>query len=148
METPFDLLQAFTSRRQCFAELLELSREQFRLIDEDDYTRLLRILGSKQRIIGRLEEIGKTYPRLGQEWKTRRDRLSTATRRACDETLAATDAMLAEIMEQERISTEHLARRREETRLQLQSVAAGAHAQTAYRDSLAPVTHRLLDVGQ
>lgn len=143
-----DYLRTFRERRQCFAELLLLSREQLGLIDGDDYPRLLAILGNKQRVIGRLEEIGKSQPRLGQTWQSQRDRLTPAARRACDETLAETESILATLLEQERISTDHLASRREATRQQLECVTAGAQVQEAYRDSLAPVTHRHLDLDQ
>lgn len=143
-----DFLQTFTDRRQCFVELLLLSREQLSLIDGDDYQRLLAVQGSKQRIIGRLEEIAKAAPRLGQEWKNCRDQLAPADRKACEAALAETEAILAALLEQERISTEYLQRRRDETQLQIAQLTAGEQAQSAYRDSLAPVTHRHLDINQ
>jgi hypothetical protein len=83
-----------------------------------------------------------------QEWHTHRDSLPPAFRQSCEETLAESERLLGELMEHERISTEFLARRRDETRSQLQQISAGSHAQAAYRDSLAPVTHRVLDVDQ
>lgn len=145
---PPDFLQTFTDRRHCFAELRALSLEQLSLIDTDDYSRLLSILGSKQRIIGRLEEIGRTHPLLWQDWKLRRDRLESDTRTDCDAILAETEAILADLLEHERASTDHLSRRRDETQLQLQRVTTGTQAQAAYRDSLAPTTHRHLDIGR
>lgn len=143
-----DFLQTFTDRRECFAELLKLSREQCELVDGDDYPRLLSLLGSKQRVIGRLEEIGKSRPKLGQEWHSRRDELPAISRQECDHVLHETEVILAELLIHERMSAEHLTRRRDETRLQLSTIAAGAEAQTAYHDNLAPVTHRHLNVDQ
>lgn len=143
-----NFLQAFTDRHRCFSELLRFSQQQRALIDSDDYTQLLAILGSKQRVIGRLEEIGRMHPALGQDWKQQRDSLPAADRSLCDEQLAATEVLLEELMELERTSTDQLARRRDETQLELHRVTTGAQAQAAYRDSLAPRTHRHLDVGQ
>ena len=139
-------LQCFVDRRQCFAELLQLSREQHQLIDTDDYTTLLVVLGNKQRVIGRLEEIARMNPYLGADWQTHRDRLPPTMRKGCEQVLAETEGILVDLMEEERQCTQFLTHRREETRLQLQGISAGQNAQSAYRDSLAPVTHRTLDV--
>jgi len=141
-------LQTFSDRRQCFSDLLGFSAEQLSLIESDDYTRLLAILGSKQRVIGRLEEISRMHPWLWQEWQRHRDGLDSELRAACEKVLAETEDVLAELMQHERNSTTHLSRRRDETQFQLHRVTAGAQAQAAYRDSLAPRTHRHLDVGQ
>ena len=145
---PPHFLQTFHERQKCFAELLDLARTQLESITNDDYTALLTILGNKQRVIGRLEEITRTQPQLWQDWQSGRDALDPYNRSACEASLAETEAILARLMEHEHISTEHLTRRREETQLQLQSIASGTRTNNAYRDSLAPVTHRLLDVGQ
>lgn len=143
-----EFVPAFTERRQCFAELLAFSRAQLALIDSDDYTRLLSLLGSKQRVIGRLEEIGKLHPRLWDAWRTARTQLPPVERATCERLLAETEALLAELLEHERVGTEQLARRRDHTQLELQDVTTGSQAQSAYRDSLAPATHRHLDIDQ
>lgn len=143
-----DYVAMFGERRKCFAALLELSRRQSGLVETDDYTELLNVLGKKQQIIGHLEEVGSRRPHLWQEWRRDRDRLPKAARQACEISLAESESLLAELMEHERVSTETLARRRDETRRELQSVTSGVRVNHEYRDSLAPVTHRHLDVGQ
>jgi hypothetical protein len=143
-----DFLQTFADRRQCFAELLELSRCQLGLVEADDYAQLLGLLGGKQRIIGRLEAIARIRPRLWDDWKLERDRLAPPERRACEQALAETEALLTQLLEQERISTECLARRRDRTAQQLQAVVTGSRVNQAYGDSLAPVTYRHLNTDQ
>jgi hypothetical protein len=140
-----DFLRTFADRRQCIADLLELSQRQHDLVESDDYSRLLGLLGGKQQIISRLEAIGKGRPQLWDEWREERGRLAPNDRQRCEQTLAETEALLAELLEQERVSTESLARRRDHTARQLRSVAAGSRVNQAYGESLAPMTHRFLD---
>jgi len=148
MPPPADFLRTFADRRNCIAELLELSQRQLDLVEADDYSRLLGLLGGKQQIISRLEAIGKVRPRLWDDWRAERDRLAPGERQACEETLAQTEALLARLLEHERVSTESLTRRRDDTARALRSVAAGNRVNQAYGDSLAPVTHRFLDRDQ
>jgi hypothetical protein len=142
-----DFLTLFVQRRQHFSELLQLSRGQLALVEADDHAQLLSLLGAKQRVIGRLEELGQHRPELWQEWRRDRDRLSPTQRSSCEATLAETESLLAELLENERVCTETLSRRRDATRRELQRVVHGSHVNQAYRDSLAPSTHRHLDVG-
>jgi hypothetical protein len=148
MPRPSDFLQTFTDRRQCFADLLELSKRQLGLVEADEYSRLLGLLGGKQQIIGRLETIGKAQPNLWDAWRQERDRLAPQARQACEQILAETESLLAELLEHERVGTDRLAHRRDQTAHQLRTVAAGSRVNQAYRDSLAPVTHRHLDLDQ
>ena len=148
MPAPLDFITTFKDRRQCFADLLQISRCQLGLVETDDYSQLLRLLGGKQQIIGRLEAISSRLPRLWDDWRRERERLAPGAREACEQTLADTEALLAELLEHERIATETLARRREQTAQQLAAVAGGSRVNQAYRDCLAPVTHRHLDLDQ
>jgi hypothetical protein len=143
-----DFLQTFADRRQCFVELLEFSKRQLGLVEADDYAQLLGLLGGKQRIIGRLETIGKGRPRLWEEWRALRDRLSPPERQACERTLAETESLLAQLLEHERAGTECLTRRRDQSARELRAVATGSRVNEAYGESLAPVTHRHLDRDQ
>ena len=148
MTAVLDFIATFKDRRQCFADLLSISRSQLGLVKTDDYPQLLRLLGGKQQIISRLEAISNRNPRLWDEWRGQRQHLAPATRAICEETLAATESLLAELLEQEHIATETLARRRDQTAHQLAAVAGGSRANQAYRDCLAPDTHRHLDLDQ
>src|SRR5262249_9549529 len=148
MLPPPEFLKIFNDRQQCFAELLELSQKQLGLVEADEYAQLLGLLGGKQQIIARLDTIGKTRPQLWDEWRLERDRLAPRIRRECEQALAETEALLSQLLESERVGTERLARRRDETARALRTVASGTRVNQAYRDSLAPVTHRHLDLDQ
>jgi hypothetical protein len=142
-----EFLRIFQTRRDYCQALLELSREQSELIATDDYTQLLVLLGRKQRVLGRMEELSRRQPQLWQRWKGERDQLDPPTRAACEASLADAEAILGELNRLEQTSTEHLARRRDETRRQLESLSQGVRVHDAYRDPYA-VPHRRLDVGR
>lgn len=148
MTSALDFIATFKDRRQCFADLLQISRSQLGLVETDDYPQLLRLLGGKQQIISRLEAISNRNPDLWEKWRGERQRLAPQTREICEQTLAETESLLAELLEHERIATETLSHRRDQTARQLAAVAGGSRMNEAYRDCLAPVTHRHLDLDQ
>lgn len=143
-----EFLQIFKVRREYCQALLELSRQQRELIDANDYPQLLELLGQKQRLLGRLEELSKLRPRLWEEWHEQRDALDSASRTECDRVLADAEAVLSQLLDEENASTDLLSRRRDETQRQLQAISAGAQAHSAYHDHLSHSTPRHLDVGQ
>ena len=143
-----EYLDLFTARRDCCRELLELSRKQQPLIEQDDYRRLLEVLGRKQRLLGSLDDIHKKHPDLKDSWKSRKPAIDPALRDDCDHLLAETEAILAEILEEERNSTNFLTDRRDRTQRQLEKISSGGRVHDAYRTSLAPATHRHLDIDQ
>lgn len=145
---PSNILSVLNARRQHCRNLLDLSKRQRTLIDASDYSQLLSILGQKQRLLGRLDEINKDYPDLKTRWKQVRDTGDAEWRDDCEHVLAETESLLAELIEEEQNSTDHLTRRRDATQKELQAVSQGARVHDAYRDSLAPSTHRHLDIGQ
>lgn len=148
MPAALDFITTFKDRRQCFADLLQISRSQLGLVETDDYSQLLRLLGGKQQIINRLEAISIREPQLWDKWRRERERIAPGARQDCEQTLAETESLLAELLEHERIATETLAHRRDQTARQLAAVAGGSRVNQAYRDCLAPVTHRHLDLDQ
>ncbi len=143
-----DFLKVFNARREhCFA-LLELSRKQLNLIDSEDYHTLLETLGRKQRILGHLDELNQLHPNLRVHWKSLRETAEPELRDQCEHALAETEAILAEILKEEHEGTDHLTERRDATQKQLQSLSQGTQVHTAYRDNLAPTTHRHLNIDQ
>lgn len=142
-----DLVDVFGTRHECCRALLQLSRRQRDLIAADDYTQLLAVLGQKQRLLGRLDELNRQHPDLRQQWRARRDSLPAAERQRCEHLLAEMEQMLAALTEEERESTDLLAARRDETQRQLHEIACGTEVHQAYRDEIRS-PHRRLDVGQ
>ncbi|MGE3315592.1 MAG: flagellar export chaperone FlgN [Planctomycetaceae bacterium] len=143
-----NMLTVLNTRRQHCRNLLELSRRQRDLIDASDYSQLLTILGQKQRLLGRLDELNREHPDLKSRWKQIRDTGDADWRDDCEHVLAETESLLAELIEEEQDSTDHLTRKRDTTQKELQAVTQGSRVHDAYRESLAPATHRHLDIGQ
>jgi hypothetical protein len=141
-------LTVFQSRRDHCQALLELSRVQQELIRSDDYTGLLVVLGKKQLILGRLDEMKTRHSEMLARWKSARDDFDAETRTDCEHVLAETEAVLAELIQEEESSTQHIVRRRDEAHGELLTLTQGSKVNHAYRDALAPTTHRHLDVNQ
>lgn len=134
-------------RRHCRA-LLELCRRQNGVIHAQEYSELMTILAQKQRILGRLDETSHRHSDLAREWKHLRETGQTDLREECEGLIAETEAILAELLQMEKEGTEQLCERRDATRRELQNIAQGARVNEVYRDNLAPVSHRHLDVGR
>jgi hypothetical protein len=145
---PSDFLTAFEARRDQCRALLELSRQQQALIGSDDYTGLLVVLGQKQLILGRLDDMKARHAEVYAQWTLCRNALDTDARHDCEHVLAETEALLAELIREEDSSTQHIVRRRDVAHHELQAVSHAGQVNRAYRDALAPATHRHLDVNQ
>jgi len=143
-----EILNILQMRRQHCRNLLDLSRRQRGLIDASDYSHLLTVLGQKQRLLGRLDELNTQHPDFRGQWATLRTLGDPEWRDDCEHVLAETEAILADLLAEEQESTEFLTQRRDDTQKQLQAVSQGARVHEAYRECLAPATHRHLDVGQ
>jgi hypothetical protein len=138
----------FSVRLEYSKALLKLSIQQQALIDQDDYPGLLDVLGEKQRLLGQLDQYTKQLPTLWEQWKSERDQLPTEQRETCDEILSESEAVLSKLLENEDTSTQSMVDRRDRTKQQVQSLNQGEKVGDAYRDSLAPVTHRHLNIDQ
>ena len=135
-------------RRDCCQSLLQLSRNQREFIAAGDYDGLLRLLGQKQRVLAKLDAQKREVPDLDDQWKLTRAALSPQARAVCEAYLSEMETALSELVEQESLTTVSLSQRRDKTQQLLQELAAGAQVNQAYRDQLAPVTHRHLDIGK
>ncbi len=143
-----DFLRIFTVHRECCRRLLDLSRSQDRLIEENDYDELLAVLGKKQQVLDQIAKFEEHRPRIKSMWKSLRGQLDDTLRGRCESLLDETAADLEELVRQEHRSSREIERRRAGTQQELRNLDQGERVQAAYRDSLAPVTHRRLDVGQ
>lgn len=137
-----DFQAAFQTRHACCQALLELSRQQGALIAAEDYDEFTTLLTSKQALIDYLGQLNGETLELQRTWPEKRDQLSSEERRRCEQLLADTEALLAELLEAEQFSSRQLVERRDQTTRELQSVAAGAQAQDAYALSSEPVLSR------
>ncbi|MDA0834586.1 MAG: hypothetical protein O3A29_15030 [Planctomycetota bacterium] len=149
-QTAIDYLQLFNTRREYFRLLLNLSRKQASCIHDEHYHDLVDILSQKQRILGSLDELSKTRHRHIQEWTMAREQLDPKMRAACEDCLAESESLLADLLSEETSSTTHLTTRRDKTRKQLLAVSQGSHVHAAYHNTESPSdsTSIHLDVNQ
>jgi len=141
-----NILQIMQTRRQHCRRLLRLSQQQRELIDTDNYTQLLAVLGNKQRILVRLDELKSRHPHFGRDWLTQRDSLDSSIRTEGETILSEIEAILSELLELEKESTRVISLRRDDTKRQLEILSQGTQTHEAYRDALAPVTSKYLDI--
>ncbi len=143
-----DILEILKHRRTHCHGLLELARRQKQVIDASDYSQLMALLAQKQRLLGRLDEINRRHPDLGRRWEQLRGQGSSPSRSDCEAVISETESILAEILQTEKEGTERLGRRRDDARRQLESIAHGVHVNETYRDNVAPLNHRFLDLNR
>lgn len=143
-----DYPKLFSVRLEYSKALLKLSFQQQDLINQDDYSGLLDVLGKKQQLLEQLDQYKKKLPALWEKWKSDRDQLPEEKRESCERILSESEAVLAKLLENEDTSTQCMVDRRDRTKQQIQSLNQGEKVGEAYRDSLAPVTHRHLNIDQ
>lgn len=143
-----DYSKLFSIRLEYSKTLLKLSVQQQDLINQDDYTGLLDVLGTKQRLIGQLDQYTRQLPTLWENWSRDREQLSAGQREACEQILNESEEVLGLLLKNEDTSTQCMVERCDQTKQQIQSLNQGGKVGEAYRDSLAPVTHRHLNIDQ
>ncbi len=141
-------LKTLQSRREYYQLLLDLSLRQTDLIRTDNYIQLLEVLAQKQSLLQDMDGLRQSLPDLWQQWHSKRDTLDPLSRNVCERMLAESKVILEEVMKNEQDSTDLLTQCRDYTRKNLQAIAEGTQVHEAYRDSLAPVKYRHLDIDQ
>lgn len=126
------LAELIRAKRACLTQLREMGRRQLELIDAGDMAALLDLLAAKQPLLTKLQEIETGLDRFrGQDPDRRRWRRPT-DRDACTEQLRQCEALLAEIVSQEKCSESALRRRRDEAASRLQIAHSASRAREAY----------------
>lgn len=133
MELETDLLADLIGRKyECLVGLREMGRRQWELVQAGEITRLLDLLSVKQGAMARLQRIERALdPFRAQSPDSRRWR-SEESRRHCAEQLSACEALLGEIVVQEKRSEQELVRRRDEVAVRLQGAHTASQARGAY----------------
>ena len=130
------LADAIREKHRCLVQLRDMGRRQLELIDVGNMTGLLDVLAAKQRTLSLLQGIERRLePFRNQAPETRRWPAPEA-RAACAEQLRQCEALLSEIVCQEKFSESVLVRRRDEAAERLRGVNLAGQARGAY--ALAP----------
>ena len=142
---PCLLAELIRAKRACLVTLRDLGRKQIELISGGNMTGLLDLLAAKQPALGRLRRIEQALePFRGQDPDSRRWP-SPEDRRRSAEDVAECEALLAEILNQEKQAEAELVRRRDETALRLDGAHLAGRARGAYCQST-PAAARQLDL--
>lgn len=135
-------LNHLRERRDLVADVAALSDRQREALSARDYDALIEVLGQKQAALERLA--GQTPA--ARDWLRDRASRPTAERSEGDTLLAETNELLAEAAAAEQAAVAELTDQRDAAQRELHEIAAAGRVHAAYRDALAPVTHRSLDV--
>jgi hypothetical protein len=122
-------------KHDCLARLHELGRSQVNLVAAGELNELLLVLSGKQQLLEHLQMIERQLdPFRDQAPELRRWR-SSEHREQCAALIESCEALLAEIVEQERRSETQLCLRRDETAARLQGAHLASRARGAYANS-------------
>lgn len=135
-------IAALRERRDLCRSLKSLAEGQRTALADGDYDLLIRILGERRGLLDRLSAATAA----SRDWPASRGLLSEAERREGDSLWAETRLLLGDLARAEQEAVAELTARRDATRDELRDLSSAGRVNAAYRDSLAPVTHRSLDV--
>ena len=129
-------------RRDLCRSLAELSAQQRRALTERDYDALIRIAGEKGKVLDRLAALAPPV----RDAVDKGESLSSEERDGANLLLDESNRLLESAAEAERDAIAELVELRDATQQELREIAAAGKVHSAYRDALAPVTHRSLDI--
>ncbi len=128
-----DLLSDLIRRKHnCLLHLRDLGERQLELVREGGMSELLDVLAAKQQMLVELQRIERGLDPFRDQDPDARLWRSPDDRRRCAEQLARCEALLAEIVIQEKRSETDLIHRRDEAARRLQGVHTAAQARDAY----------------
>lgn len=127
-------------RKELCCSLRTLATDQAQALSERDYDRLIAVLAEKSRLLDRLGQLTEPV----REYSS--SHLDPDERAAANTLMADANLILMELADAEHQAVAELLSQRAVTERELREIAAAGQVHSAYRDSLAPVTHRSLDV--
>lgn len=137
------LAELISQKLTCLTKLLEMGKKQLELVGAGSITELLDVLAFKQRVIEELQRVEASLdPFRGQDPSTRRWN-TPQKQRQCASQLQQCEALLGEIVNQEKKSEKSLIRRRDAVAVELQEVHLASQARGAYASESLPEGSRL-----
>ena len=119
-------------KHRVLVQLRQLGRDQLALIEANDLTQLLKLLASKQRLLGELQSVERQLdPFRAQDPESRVWR-SAEDRDRCARAAAECEAMREEIVQAERLSESRMTLRRDEAASRLQGLHQASQVRHAY----------------
>ena len=130
------------ARRDLCHALLALSDRQRNSLADQNYDELIALLGEKRSLLEQLA----AHSAVVRNWSAERVFLSAEDRSQGEAFLIEANQLLADAARREQEDVAELTQQRDSTQAALNEIASAGRVHTAYRDSLAPTTHRSLDV--
>ncbi len=126
------LMQLVQARYACLVQLRDLGRRQMELVEQDNVTGLLDVLSVKQKPLSDIQRIEKALDPYRRQDPERRQWRSSDDRAACGRLVALCEAMLKEIVVQEKRCEELMVQKRDATAERLQQLRWAGRAMGAY----------------
>ena len=126
------LAELVRSKLACLEQLRELGQRQYDLIERDDMTSLMDVLARKQRTLMKLQQLERGLNPFRDEDPQQRRWPTPQQRQTCSGQLDRCEALLDEIVRQEKRSERELVRRRDRVAVQLQGAHLACQARGAY----------------
>ena len=134
------LASLIAQKLQLLELLTRLSHAQSELIGSGDMTRLLPVLGAKQRLLGQIQQLEQALAPFRDDDPDQRQWSSAAAREKCRLDAQRSEQLLAEIMVLEREGEAEMIRRRDETARRLEEMDGASRAHSAYFEVPVPAT--------
>ncbi|GMV96246.1 MAG: hypothetical protein AMXMBFR83_06140 [Phycisphaerae bacterium] len=138
-----EVIALLTEQCGLYAQLGQLSRGQRALITGESAEQLLAVLGERQRLIDRLEELGRRLRPFQRDWPAVRGAMSPSEGRRADELIARANGLLAGILQADAADAELLAARRGEAADGVTHVRSARKAGAAYAEGAASAGSRI-----
>lgn len=132
------LARTLAQKYDCLRQLQALGAQQLGCIAAGDMEQLISLLGGKQRMIERLQEIERALDPFRQDAHQQRQWRSAEVRMACERLAADCQRLLHEVLLQEQQSEQQMVLRRDETGRQIHALNAQVQARDAYGQRDAP----------
>lgn len=140
------LFESLSQKRDCCRALIELSQKQRDLITSGDLNSLLKVLATKQRVMGRMDEVQRRLDALSRDTPRWREDLDRDAQLECQDVLDDMEQLLSELIDIEKECEQKLVQLREAALEQLRQSDAGRELNRAYLTEAAPSTNRLVDL--
>lgn len=126
------LIVLLGEQSELYGQLAALSETQRGLITGNEPERLLGLLGERQKLLDRLEELAARMRPYQKTWPRMRPLVSPAEVQEVDRLLAKVNGLLATIIEQDKADSQLLAARKSVTGQEMSSLKASRTAGAAY----------------
>ena len=137
------LAELIRDKHACLVQLRDMGRRQLELIGQQNMTALLDLLATKQRWLVKLQDLERRLdPFRGQD-PDRRQWRCEERRQECARQLGECEALLAEIVRQEKRGEADLTVRRDEAARRLQGAHLAGQARGAYMAETRPEVSQL-----